>query len=509
MGIHWRTRVLAPNVSALAKAAWDQTGWSEAAREFANRPKRRGPEGAVGGAVAVFPGDTKIADTKEPNLYHTVRYDVEAYHLDVPNGMYQVTLKLCEPFHKEPNRRVFGAKVQGQVLFENLDLFARVGRNRAIDFTAQKVRVTDGRLKIDFIYQTELPCIAGIVVEGTTAGSDQSPGKPYVRKINCGGPAYEDYAADLPTIPNTKPPRFLPVDDFYLDWARSEFGSEAAEPIAAIFTHVDGHTPRPADWVTGPGSMRLDERPWQQVQKEYAFVDRLAALRPKIAGPGNLERFDYWLNTFRSLRAIAKTRCAWGQYNAALAKVKAEKNPEMQKKLAHELALPLRKQLVAAFAELNRYVLATASNDGELGNICNWQQQTMPVLLTAPGEEFAKLLGEPLPPDAVPSKHYLGQPRLFVPEVRTGITAGEPLSVKVIVLGVKPDAADLYWRPLGAGAFAKTPLVHVARGVYTVALPAEAVKADFEYYVEAVSGGSKLVFPPTAPALNQTVVVSD
>ena len=31
MGIHWRTRILGPNVSALAKAAWDQKGWSEAA----------------------------------------------------------------------------------------------------------------------------------------------------------------------------------------------------------------------------------------------------------------------------------------------------------------------------------------------------------------------------------------------------------------------------------------------------------------------------------------------
>ncbi|MHC4406298.1 MAG: beta-N-acetylhexosaminidase family protein, partial [Planctomycetota bacterium] len=27
LGIHWRTRILGPNVSALAKAAWDQSGW--------------------------------------------------------------------------------------------------------------------------------------------------------------------------------------------------------------------------------------------------------------------------------------------------------------------------------------------------------------------------------------------------------------------------------------------------------------------------------------------------
>ena len=125
-------------------------------------------------------------------------------------------------------------------------------------------------------------------------------------------------------------------------------------------------------------------------------------------GPGNLERFDYWLNNFRYLRSIAEVRCVWARFNAALAKVKAEKDPQAQKKLARELALPVRKELVAAFAELHRHLLATVTNPGEMGNVCNWQQQTLPVLLTAPGQELAKLLGEDLPADAMPSKAVCG-----------------------------------------------------------------------------------------------------
>jgi hypothetical protein len=303
--------------------------------------------------------------------------------------------------------------------------------------------------------------------------------------------------------------QYLPVDDFYADWVRTEFGPEAAGPIAAIFSQLDGRLPRPADWVTGPGSIRPNGNAWEQVQKEYVFVDELAALRPRIEGPGNLERFDYWLNNFRYLRSIAKVRCDWGRFNAALAKVKAEKDGPTQKKLARELALPARKELVAAFAEMHRHLLATVTNPGEMGNVCNWQQQTLPVLITAPGQELAKLLGEPLPADAIPSKQYQGGPRLFVPEVRTGILAGETLRLTVIVLGAKPQAAELHWRPLGAAVFAKVPLTHVARGVYTVALPAEAVSTDFEYYVRAEADGKSLVFPPTAPALNQTVVVAE
>ena len=139
--------------------------------------------------------------------------------------------------------------------------------------------------------------------------------------------------------------------------------------------------------------------------------------------------------------------------------------------------------------------------------MCNWQQQTLPVMLTGPGQELAKLLGEDLPADAVPSKQYAGEPRLFVPEVRTGIVAGETLKLNVVIVGAKPETADLYWRPLGVGVYAKVPLAHVARGTYTVALPADAVKADFEYYVQATAGGKALVFPPTAPGLCQTVVV--
>jgi hypothetical protein len=188
-------------------------------------------------------------------------------------------------------------------------------------------------------------------------------------------------------------------------------------------------------------------------------------------------------------------------------KVRAEKETAVQKGVARNLALPVRKELVAAFAELQQYLLAAVSNSGEMGNVCNWQQQTLPVLLTVPGQELARLLGEDLPADAMPSKEYTGPPRLFVPEVRTGITAGERLTLTVIMLGAKPQAAELHWRPLGTGEFAQLPLQHVARGVYTVALPAEAVRDDFEYYVSAAVGRQTVQFPPGGAALPQTVVV--
>ncbi len=505
MGIHWRTRILGPNVSALAQAAWDQSGWSDDPKRATASTKL--PEGAIGGEAALFPAN-EIAGADEAPIYQNVRYNVNAYHIDVPDGSYAVTLKLCEPFYGEQGKRVFGAKVQGNVLFDNLDLFTKVGKNRALDFTAKDVKVSGGGLNIEFLYETEFPCIAGIVIEGTATGTNQAASGLYRRKINCGGPAYKDYEADLATLPGGTL-RFLPVADFYADWARVQFGPEVEKTVAELFTRLDGRLPRPADWVTGPGSIRPDVRPWAQVQKDYAFVDEMASLRTRIVGAGNLERFDYWLNNFRYLRAIAQANCIWARYNEVRGKVAAEKDPQAQKKLARELALPVRKELVAAFAELHRHLLATVTNAGEMGNVSNWQQQTLPVALGAPGKELAIWLGEDLPADAMPSAKYAGEPRLFVREVRTGIVAGEPLTLTVIMLGVEPSPAQVCWRSLGTGPFAKTPLQHVTRGVYTVTLPADCVRSDFEYYVQATAGDKSLVFPATAPALNQTVVVTE
>lgn len=78
-----------------------------------------------------------------------------------------------------------------------------------------------------------------------------------------------------------------------------------------------------------------------------------------------------------------------------------------------------------------------------------------------------------------------------------------------ILLGAKTEAVELHWRPLGNGGFVKIPLLHVARGVYKAELPTAAMKADFEYYVKTAVGGKILLYPATAPVMNQTVVVCE
>ena len=210
MGIHWRTRNLAPNVAALAAAAWDQK-WKPTAKKTTVTPKL--PEGPLGGQVAAYPHNP-ITGADDAPLYQTVRYNTGGYVLDVPNGAYTVTLKFCEPHYDITHARVFGAKIQGKQAIASLDIFAKAGKNKALDMTFPGVQVTEGQLKIEFTYQVEYPCIAALVVQG-----------PVTRKINCGGPAYKDYAADWPTSSHAGAvDRYLPAADFYADWCKAEFG---------------------------------------------------------------------------------------------------------------------------------------------------------------------------------------------------------------------------------------------------------------------------------------------
>ncbi len=511
IGIHWRTRVLGPNVSALAHAAWEQTTWNPHFGKTVEPVDARQLEGRRGGEVATFPNNP-IADTQDDPLYQTVVYNLDGYQIKVPDGTYTVRLRFCEPHYSDKAKRVFGIRVQGRRVVERLDVFEQVGKNRALDYTFAGIEVTDRMLRIDFVPVVELPCIAAFEIKGDD----------FSRKINCGGPAYEDYEADMPDVQTDTRPRDLPAEDFYADWAVTQFGCGAAAEIGALFSRLDGgpsvgtsgqrtaNLPRPSTWVGGPGGIQPDERPWKEVSEEYRFVEELAALRPRVKGPGNLERFDYWLNNFRYLRAIGRLNCIWAQFNDAMEQVAATRGDDEKSRLARKIALPVRKQLVAQFETVQHYLLETVATTGAMGNVMNWQQHLMPDLLTKPGRQLAEALDEELPADARPGRRYKGEMRIIVPTARGSLRTGEDMQLTVMVPGQgRLIDLGLYFRPLGHGQYKKMPFSHVARSVYRATIPANVIgRLDFEYYVEAKQrSGKQCVFPATAPELNRTVVV--
>ncbi|MCY2950690.1 MAG: malectin domain-containing carbohydrate-binding protein [Planctomycetota bacterium] len=498
MGIHWRTRITSPNAVALANAAWNQSPWNQPATQPSSLLKM---DGAVGGQYADFPNNP-IADTDDPAIYQTVRYDVDAYYLAVPNGEYTVTLQFSEPHYAEPAKRVFGVKLQGKPVIDKLDIFAKVGKNRPLNYSFPDIEVANGFIDIDFFRDTEFPSIAGIVIQSPTL----------TRKINCGGSAHKDYAADFPPgAPGPKRDRFALTADFYHQWATTHFGHDAARDIADIFTQIDGRLPETSSWTDGPGGLAPNTTPWQSAAKLYTFVDDFAALRPRVKGPGNLQRFDYWLNSFRCMRATEHAKCLWTQFNDAMKKVAVEKDPAQKAQLAEQSALLLRIQIIAAVTDAYNYMLATVQTPGELGTVANWEQHVFPAMITNPGKDLAAALGRNLPDDARPSSAYTGPFRIIVPTLRGSIKLGESLQLRVLLLSQQPPTdANLFWRTMGHGSFTKIPLTHIARGIYNVAIPTDTPQiTGIEYYIEATAPDKqKAIFPASAPRISQTVIVA-
>ena len=148
--------------------------------------------------------------------------------------------------------------------------------------------------------------------------------------------------------------------------------------------------------------------------------------------------------------------------------------------------------------------IVNASDLGEIVNleILNWQQ----LMELKWGKQLSDGLGTALPPEAYPSKEYTGKPTVKVLTRQSQIPKGDPLDLKVLIVGEHSDP-EMNWRPLGTGAFQSIPLTHVGRGVYQVTIPE--TEHDFEYAIQAVSGSDTITYPASAPQTNQVVIVQD
>lgn len=511
MGLHWRTREVGPQVAALARAGWSQDHWNpQAGGDPPGVPQTmyyEGPKPPIGNQEKVCGStDQPIAGTEDDPLYQSWRHHFCGYRLNAPNGRYRVTLGFIEPQHKQAGQRVFEVKLQDRLVAGKLDIYERAGHMTALEIHVDNVQVDDGWLHLDMQPVKGHPCIAAIAIEG-----DQ-----FKRKLNCGGMAYRDYEADPPRTKtfNWGPAdtayeqRGLSCDDFYLDWATHHFGENAGPRIAALFTRLDGRVPLVSSFDGGAGALWPDDRPWELVEREFAFLDELQSLQSLVKGEGNRERYEYWLDMFRHLEAQARVRCIWGQLDAAVAKAGAEKDPAVRKAIIEGPVFKLRDELTQAIADAYQPLFGIVGTPGGMATVINWEGHVYRRMIQRPEQALEELYGQPLPPPPALTQRYHGPPRLVVPTVRTMVRSGESLKLKVIVLdnGPPKDAA-LHWRLMGQGEYKSIPLQHVARGVFIVTLP-PAGDQPIEYCVTATAAdGRELIWPATAPKTNQTVVV--
>ena len=313
--------------------------------------------------------------------------------------------------------------------------------------------------------------------------------------------------------------RDMPCRDFYDEWCRIQFGPDASDRLAEIFTGLDGVTmkstkleagysrlPRPATWINGPGNLLENKLPWDSVRTMYAFVDEMEKVRPQVSGAGNLERFDYWLNQFRYLRAFGKLACTVGEFNREV-KMMEKLSEARKKEIAESKLSGLLKKEAEELREVHQFLLSSVSTWGDLGNVTNWQQHIIPLQIMPHARLVTRLISDTTWIGSLFSEPVHGISRIIVPQPRHTLEAGSDYTVKMICFNLTPEDPKIYWRMIGERKFSSAPLETISGSYWRAVIPSAGIRGDFEYYISAGGSGAH-VFPVTAPSLNQAVVLT-
>jgi len=289
--------------------------------------------------------------------------------------------------------------------------------------------------------------------------------------------------------------------EFWATWGRDMFGGDAGAEAGVLVGKFDGGHIRINELVER-GSQTTNE----EMESFFAPLAEMQRLRTRIAGVGNLERFDYWLNFIRASSLRVRT---WVLAERLAARVQEAKEAGTEKvqALIREQVLPLRIELTRSYEEMIRAYVDCARSTGEIGTIASIESGNRNRILTFNDATIQELLGHSLPAATLVTTAYAGNPRIFVSSRCPHVSVGEEQVIRAFVLSAqKCMQVNLFWRPLGKGDYAKVEATHRTRQAYRVVLPAQPEGA-IEYYLEAsLDNGQKVAWPSTAPRMNQTTV---
>lgn len=105
-----------------------------------------------------------VANTIHDPLYATVRKGASFYYdIPVESGDYDVILHFNEPVWNQAGKRVFYAMCEKKQLVK-IDIFQSVGQNSAYQSQIKRVKVTDGKLTLEFLKYIDEPILSGIEI---------------------------------------------------------------------------------------------------------------------------------------------------------------------------------------------------------------------------------------------------------------------------------------------------------------------------------------------------------
>lgn len=105
-----------------------------------------------------------ILDTADDPVYQNYREGMSKYHFNAPPGSYVVKLYLAEPDFGVPDKRVFSISVNGQDLFNHLDLAATYGKDVPVSRAIQVNVKNDKGIMISFTSTEGKTLVNGISI---------------------------------------------------------------------------------------------------------------------------------------------------------------------------------------------------------------------------------------------------------------------------------------------------------------------------------------------------------
>ncbi|MCK5740151.1 hypothetical protein KAH55_13265, partial [bacterium] len=137
-----------------------------------------------------------ISNTNDPELYQTARSTMSSYQFSVPNDQYQVIVHLAELQKSATSERLMQISIEGITKIINLDMYALVGKDAAMNLDYRDISVTDGQLEVGFSAFTNVPVVSAIEVVPMSDVTDPPPLDPPAPQsaywINAGGDPYTD-----------------------------------------------------------------------------------------------------------------------------------------------------------------------------------------------------------------------------------------------------------------------------------------------------------------------------
>jgi beta-galactosidase len=130
----------------------------------ADRAYERGGWGYVGEGRPVLIHHRIFGTVADDPIFQAARDSVRAYRFDVPDGDYEVRVRLAETHHEHSARRVFDVHVNDVPVFSAIDLAGEYGRYVAVE-RAVEVTARAGRgLELRFAARVGAPIVNGILI---------------------------------------------------------------------------------------------------------------------------------------------------------------------------------------------------------------------------------------------------------------------------------------------------------------------------------------------------------